>query len=55
MPDDIELIFRERSNFKLSRQVVGDEGQGYYSYNRQVLQKRNSEITWLHGLEAPIQ
>ena len=33
MPDDIELIFRGGQTLNYPGKIVGDEGQGYYSYN----------------------
>jgi len=33
MPDDIELIFRGGQTLNYPGKVVGDNGQGYYSYN----------------------
>jgi len=33
MPDDIELIFRGGQTINYPGKVVGDNGQGYYSYN----------------------
>ena len=33
MPDDIELIFRGGQITNYPGKIVGDEGQGYYSYN----------------------
>ena len=55
MPDDIELIFRGGQTLNYPGKIVGDEGQGYYSYNGKYYRKDIMKITGLHGLEAPIQ